>query len=136
MSDAYELSQWIKERDEAIYTFDVDTFKAFYRKWQKRGIYTEPLPSDEVIEITMRKMVCCLANPPKDKLAEARVWLFEHGYSWTITGDCRSSQGVTRSVSCRDGQAAAGQSWRSGTRRRCSCRSCTWTANTNRSEVR
>ena len=78
MSDAYELSQWIKERDEAIYTFDVDTFKAFYRKWQKRGIYTEPLPSDEVIEITMRKMVCCLAKPKKDKLAEARVRLSEH----------------------------------------------------------
>lgn len=84
MSDVYELSQWVKERDEAIYTFDVDTFKEFYRKWQKRGVYTEPLPSDEVIEITMRKMVCCLAKPKKDKLEEARAWLSEHGYSWTI----------------------------------------------------
>lgn len=84
MSDVYELSQWIKERDEALYTFDVDTFKEFYRKWQKRGVYTEPLPSDEVIEITMRKMVCCLEKPKKDKLAEARAWLSEHGYSWTI----------------------------------------------------
>lgn len=74
MNNVYELSQWRKERDEAIYTFDVDTFKAFYRKWQKRGVYTESLPSDEVIEITMRKMVCCLAKPKKDKLAEARAW--------------------------------------------------------------
>ena len=84
MSDVYGLSQWVKERDEAIYSFDVDIFKAFYRKWQKRGFYTEPLPPDEVIEIIMRKMVCDLANPKKDKLAEARLWLFAHGYSWTI----------------------------------------------------
>ena len=83
MSDVYELRQWIEERDEALYTFDVDTFKEFYRKWQEHGFYTEPLPPDEVIEIIMRKMVCCLANPPKDKLAEARLWLFDHGYSWT-----------------------------------------------------
>ena len=84
MSDIYELRQWIKERDEALYTFDVGTFKEFYRKWQKRGFYTEPLPPDEIIEIIMRKMVCCLEKPKKDKLAEARAWLSERGYSWTI----------------------------------------------------
>ena len=76
--------QWLKERDEAILTFDVDTFKRFYHKWEKKGIYTEPLPSDEVIEISIRKCVCGMANPPTDKLAEARVWLSLRGYSWSI----------------------------------------------------
>lgn len=77
--------EWLKERDEAAYSFDVEKFKAFYRKWIKRGIYEDkPLPSDEVIAISMRKMVCNMANPREDKLAEARAWLSERGYSWTI----------------------------------------------------
>ena len=85
MRSSKEHQQWLKERDEAIYSFDIEKFKAFYRKWQKRGIYDDtPLPSDAVIEISMRKMCCGLANPREDKLAEARAWLSERGYSWTI----------------------------------------------------
>lgn len=84
MRQSKEFKQWLKERDEAIYTFNVEKFKAFYRKWEKRGFYTEPLPSDEVIEVSMRKCVCGLANPREDKLAEARAWLAERGYSWGI----------------------------------------------------
>ena len=84
MRQSKEHKQWLKERDEAAYSFDVDKFKAFYLKWAKRGMYYAPLPSDEVIDISMRKMVCALANPREDKLAEARAWLSERGYSWTI----------------------------------------------------
>ena len=76
--------QWLKERDEAIYTFDVEKFKAFYIKWMKRGVYQEPLPCDDVIEIAMRKMVCGLAHPDPAKLKEAVDWLTERGYSCTI----------------------------------------------------
>lgn len=79
-----EFEQWKKERDAAAYSFDIEQFKAFYRKWQKRGVYKEELPDDEILEIVMRKMVCALADPQKDKLAEARAWLSERGYSWTI----------------------------------------------------
>lgn len=79
-----ELTQWKKERDAAAYSFNVEQFKEFYRKWQKRGLYEEELPDDAVIEIMMRKMVCALADPQQDKLAEARAWLSERGYSWTI----------------------------------------------------
>lgn len=75
--------QWLKERDEALYTFDVEKFKRFYRKWSKKGIYTKPLPPDEIIEICMRKCVCAIANPRQDKLAQARAWLSERGYHWT-----------------------------------------------------
>ena len=85
MRASKEHKQWLKERDEAVYTFDVEKFKAFYRKWVKRGVYEDkPLPSDEVLEITMRKMVCALANPREDKLAEARAWLSKRGCSWHI----------------------------------------------------
>ena len=85
MRPSKEHRQWLKERDEAAYSFDVDKFKAFYRKWVQRGIYDDkPFPSDAVIEISMRKMVCAMADPKPDKLAEARAWLSERGYSWTI----------------------------------------------------
>ena len=100
-----EHKQWLKERDEAAYSFDVDKLKAFYRKWAKRGIYEyKGLQSDEVLEIAMRKMVCAMANPREDKLAEARAWLSERGYSWTsrrkgakmsnekICGNCKYHQ--------------------------------------------
>lgn len=76
-----QFEQWIKERDEVAYSFDVERFKKFYKKWAKRGVYENNiLPSDEVIEITMRKMVCAMRNPKSDKLAEAKTWLIERGY--------------------------------------------------------
>lgn len=84
MRQSKEHKQWLKERNEAVCSFDVEKFKAFYRKWEKRGVYSEPLPKDEVIEISMRKCVCGLADPDPKKLAEARAWLSERGYSWTI----------------------------------------------------
>ena len=77
-----EFYEWLKERDEVTLSLDIDKFKAFYRKWQKKGVYDMELPSDEVIEISMRKCICAMANPPADKLAEARAWLSERGYSW------------------------------------------------------
>lgn len=84
MRQSKEHKQWFKERNEAVCSFDVEKFKAFYCKWKKRGVYSEPLPKDEIIEISMRKCVCGLADPDPKKLAEARAWLSERGYSWTI----------------------------------------------------
>ena len=77
-----EFYEWLKERDEVTLSLDIDKFKAFYRKWQKKGVYDMELPSDEIIEISMRKCICAMAKPPVDKLAEARAWLSERGYSW------------------------------------------------------
>lgn len=77
--------QWLKERDEVAQTFDIEKLKAFHRKWVERGVYeSKPLPSDDVLEIAMRKMVCNMAKPRADKLAEATEWLIERGYSTEI----------------------------------------------------
>lgn len=73
--------QWVKERDEATLSFDVDKFKAFFEKWKKLGVYDGDLPPDEVIEVSIRKMVIYMAHPPKDKLEEAKEWLQARGYS-------------------------------------------------------
>ena len=80
------FKQWLKERDEAVLSFDVEKFKKFYRKWTKLGVYNVPMPSDRIIEIALRKGVCAMLNPPPDKLDEAKRWLDERGYTYTIGG--------------------------------------------------
>lgn len=74
------IKQWRVERDKALLAFDVDTFKEFYEKWRKLGVYSEPLPSDKVIEISIRKCVCEIIGAPKDKKEQAKKWLEERGY--------------------------------------------------------
>lgn len=78
---------WLKERDEAAYSFDVDKFRTFYAKWYKRGMYRIPpnlLPEDGVLEITLRKMVVNFADPIPEKYAEAKEWLLSRGYDLEI----------------------------------------------------
>ena len=58
--------QWLKlfneERDAAIKTQDIVQWKMFYYRWKARGIYQLELPSDEVIEISLRKMLYHIKN--------------------------------------------------------------------------
>lgn len=75
---------WLKERDEVIRTQDIDKFKEFYQKWTERGFYRGGLPSDEVIEISLRKMLYHLGNATEQEKAYAEKWLLEHGSSTDI----------------------------------------------------
>ena len=75
---------WSKERDEAIRTQDVEQFRTFYKKWTERGFYRNGLPSDEVIEISLRKMLYNLGNATDQEKAEAEKWLTERGYDTSI----------------------------------------------------
>lgn len=72
---------WLKERDEAIRTLDVERFKEFYLKWQARGFYKMPIPSDEVVELSLRKMLYHLGNATEQGKAYAEKWLYDHGSS-------------------------------------------------------
>lgn len=74
-----EIKKWRKERDTVALAYDVEAFKEFYRKWQKKGVYNLPLPSDMVIEISMRKMVLAMADATGEQKMRARMWLIEHG---------------------------------------------------------
>lgn len=75
-----EIKQWMKERDEACISYDVNKFRKFYTKWLVAGMYGKPLPKDDkVIEITMRKMVYHITNFTYDQRKEAEKWLLEHG---------------------------------------------------------
>ena len=72
---------WIKERNEAIRTLDVEIFKEFYKKWTKGWAYRNGLPSDEVIEVSLRKMFYHLADATEEEKADVEKWLTERGYS-------------------------------------------------------
>lgn len=76
-----QMKQWVKERDEAIKSYDVEKFKAFYRKWQRLGVYRNTLPPDKVIEVSMRKMLCHIQSATKDEVIEAKAWLHLRGYT-------------------------------------------------------
>ena len=74
MSKYEILRQFVKERNEACSSFDLDKFKKFCHKY--RG---GEMPSDEVLEITMRKMVVNI-EPKLPQYEEAKEWLLSRGY--------------------------------------------------------
>lgn len=79
--DRKMMKLWIEERDKVVKTYDVKAFKEFYYKWKRRGLYTLDLPADDVIEISLRKMVCMMKSATDEEKAEAEKWLIEHGSS-------------------------------------------------------
>lgn len=78
MSDYVTFRQFAKERNAACSSFDLVKFKAFLRKYR-----CGKLPSDEVLEITMRKMVVNI-EPKLPQYEEAKNWLLERGYDLEI----------------------------------------------------
>lgn len=79
-----EIKEFVRDRDKAVKeacrTGNLESFKAFYEKYKKRGVYKFPLPSDEVLEISLRKMLINTASATIDEKAEAVKWLIERGY--------------------------------------------------------
>lgn len=81
------FAQWLKERDEAVASFSLEKFKAFYEKWKRLGVYNGKLPSDNVVEIAMRKMALEITTLPQETKDIALEWLIEHG-SKPIDWEC------------------------------------------------
>ena len=80
-----QIIQWLKERDEVLKTHDVSLFKEFVIRWRERGFYDDtPFPSDEVLEISMRKMICNITTMSKKEKKEAEEWLTSRGYTTGI----------------------------------------------------
>lgn len=79
-----QFEEWLRERDEAIASLDIETFKEFYSKWVKCGVYKMPLPSDNVLEISIRKSALAATHISPDIKRKAAEWLIERGYSTEI----------------------------------------------------
>ena len=75
------LEIWLKERNEALRSQDVEQFKAFYERWKARGFYALNLPPDNVIEVSLRKMLYNLKNATEEEKTEAEKWLTERGFT-------------------------------------------------------
>ena len=78
MNTDEKIRKFVKERNEACSSFDLEKFKKFCRKY-KGG----RLPSDEVLEIVMRKMVVN-TEPRLPQYEEAKAWLLERGYDLEV----------------------------------------------------
>lgn len=82
------MAQFIRERDEAVKTAvranDLRVFKRFYGRWMAKGIYQIGLPSDEVIELSLRKMLYHMTSATAEEKATAEMWLIAHGSSTNV----------------------------------------------------
>lgn len=79
------IKEFVRDRDRAVATFDIEVFKQFFDKYKAKGVYDIDLPSnDEVIEITMRKMAVHSTGLPKEVIAEAEKWLTDRGFSTAL----------------------------------------------------
>lgn len=79
MLDKKKLKEFVKERDKVVKTYDVEKFKEFYAKWENKGYYYLPLPKDNIIEISLRKMVYNMKSATEQEKTEAKAWLEERG---------------------------------------------------------
>ncbi len=73
------LRQWRKDRDKAVRSLNVSTFKKMYYKYKRVGIYQLELPDDYIIEISMRKMLYHLPGASEHEKRMAADWLKIHG---------------------------------------------------------
>ena len=76
-----QIEKWKKERDEAVRSLDIRKFKKFYNKWFEKGIYEIGLPSDDILEVTIYKMLYNLKSSTEEEKELAKNWLKERGAS-------------------------------------------------------
>ena len=76
----FSIAQYIKDRDEAVKSMDVNKFKDFIKNHSMR----ENIPSDEALEIAMRKMAVYITSLDIDTRVDAFRWLLERGYDFDI----------------------------------------------------
>ena len=71
-----ELRQYVKDRDAAFLSLDLKKIRAFADK------YGCELPdNEEVMWITIHKVICNTTSATKEQRNNSLMWLFLHGYS-------------------------------------------------------
>ena len=74
------IVEYCKDRDEAVKSMNVETFKAFIKKHNPNV----KIPGDQVIEITMRKMAVHITSLDIDTRVDAFRWLLERGFDFDL----------------------------------------------------
>lgn len=80
------IEDYNKDISEAVATLDINNLKAVVDKYNKKGFYYDcfSLPSDEVLEITIRKMAIHILSIPDEVKDEAKEWLLSRGYDLNL----------------------------------------------------
>lgn len=87
--DMFDMEEFVRRRDEAAQSFDVKKFKEFMKWGVDNGFYDErmiKLVRDDVLEITMRKMVIHCKNASDENVGKAVKWLLARGYDLDMFG--------------------------------------------------
>lgn len=81
MKSKISVEEFVKKRNLAVCSMDVDVFKEWYKEMVECGAFLKrELPADNVLEITMRKMACEITNIPTEVKLKAAEWLLIRGY--------------------------------------------------------
>ena len=85
------MADYNKDLSEAVATLDIHILKAVVEKWHKRGFFHDcfSLPSDEVLEITIRKMAVNMVNIPQEVQETAKEWLLSRGYDLKLEQEAK-----------------------------------------------
>lgn len=86
MIDNKLINQWLEDRNKIVETLDVEKFKKFIKKWQKKGIYDKniKLTSDKAIKLTLCKMAWFIGSVSAETKKKALEWCNENGFSIDI----------------------------------------------------
>ena len=84
------IEKYVKERDEMLLKGSVAELKKFIAKYEE---YYNPMmidalarAKDEVLEITLHKMIIHCVNLPFDYRQKSADWLLDRGYSLDFGG--------------------------------------------------
>ena len=72
-----QLKKYVKERNAAILSFDIDIIKKFCKKYEDD---LAPLPPDEIMYAAFMQCVADIRSATPEQKKRAAAWLTEHGY--------------------------------------------------------
>lgn len=79
MSTEKGIKEFVKERNEALFSLDEKKIKAYMKK------YCVPDPHSERVFCAMvYKAICNIADAPPEVKAKAKAWLKEQGFKESI----------------------------------------------------
>lgn len=84
------IEKYVKERDKMLLKGSVSELKKFIAKYE--GYYNPMMvdalarAEDEVLEITLHKMIIHCVNLPPDYRQKSADWLLDRGYSLDLGG--------------------------------------------------
>lgn len=75
--DDKDLKKYVKDRDKAILSFDIEQMRKFCKKYEDVLTY---IPPDDVLYAAFMKCVADIRSATPEQKKKAADWLTYHGY--------------------------------------------------------